>query len=75
MESRYCSKTGCGREAAACCGFNYSQRLVWLAPLAIEPIPSTYDLCERHASELRVPNGWSLEDRRPVQVEASLLLP
>jgi len=73
VSDRFCSKTGCGREAAASCAFSYGQRLVWIAPLGPEPVPSTYDLCDGHAAHLRVPNGWSLEDRRPVHAEVSLL--
>lgn len=61
---RFCAKTGCGRGAACCCGFDYAGRLVWLAPLGRERDPSAYDLCEEHAASLRVPKGWTLEDHR-----------
>lgn len=64
---RYCAKTGCSGEAACCCGFDYTQRLVWLAPLGRERDPSAYDLCAEHATSLRVPKGWALEDHREVE--------
>ena len=32
--------------------------------LAAERDPHNYDLCERHAGRLSVPNGWQLDDRR-----------
>lgn len=61
---RFCAKTTCSREAASSCGFDYSARRVWLAPLGRERDPSAYDLCEEHAETLRVPRGWELEDHR-----------
>lgn len=64
---RFCAKTGCDGEAASCCGFDYAERLVWLAPLGRERDPSAYDLCEEHAASLRVPKGWDLEDHRRVE--------
>lgn len=61
---RLCTKTACPREAAASCAFNYADRHVWIVPLHRDRDPSFYDLCEDHLESLRVPNGWSLEDRR-----------
>jgi hypothetical protein len=37
---------------------------VWLEDLTAERDPHDYDLCDRHAARLSVPNGWHLEDRR-----------
>jgi hypothetical protein len=37
---------------------------VWLDALTGERDPHCYDLCDRHAERLSVPNGWQLEDRR-----------
>jgi hypothetical protein len=37
---------------------------VWLDDLSGERDPHSYDLCQRHAARLSVPNGWRLEDRR-----------
>jgi hypothetical protein len=37
---------------------------VWIDDLADERDPHSYDLCERHAARLSVPNGWRLDDRR-----------
>lgn len=70
---RFCAKIGCDGEAACCCGFDYAQRLVWLAPLGRERDPSAYDLCAEHAASLRVPRGWDLEDHREAEGAAGEL--
>ncbi len=71
---RRCTKTACGREAAATCEFNYAERRVWIGPLSNEAYPSAYDLCGDHAATLRVPVGWELQDLRPrPEAQASLL--
>jgi hypothetical protein len=44
--------------------YQYNRALVWIDELASERDPHVYDLCERHAAKLSVPNGWRLEDRR-----------
>jgi hypothetical protein len=56
--------------AVASCAFNYAGRLVWIASLERDPDPSWYDLCDTHVASLRVPKGWSLEDRRADVVAA-----
>ena len=55
------------------CAFNYAERLVWILPLERDPDPSLYDLCDTHVASLRVPKGWSLEDRRAASEQPSLL--
>ena len=39
----------------------YSESKAVLGPIATFSEPHAYDLCERHASRLTVPNGWSVE--------------
>ena len=74
---RVCKKTACPREAVASCGFDYSTRKAWIAPLHPDPHPSSYDLCDGHASALTPPRGWSLDDlREPATVTSQApLLP
>jgi hypothetical protein len=72
---RQCSRTGCAAGATATLEYQYGRALVWLHDLSDEREPHSYDLCDRHAARLSVPNGWRLEDRRaahrPVQLVAS----
>ena len=76
MAARLCSKTACGRPAAASCAYVYSDRLVWIEDLRPERDPSFYDLCDQHADSLRVMQGWRLEDHRPRSAtQVALLLP
>jgi hypothetical protein len=44
--------------------YQYQLALVWMDDLSADRDPHNYDLCERHAARLSVPNGWRLEDRR-----------
>lgn len=44
--------------------YQYGRAQVWLDQLAPERDPHAYDLCERHAGRLTVPQGWQLRDRR-----------
>jgi hypothetical protein len=64
--ARQCSRTGCASPASATLQYQYGQALVWLGDLTLERDPHDYDLCDRHAARLSVPNGWKLEDRRRV---------
>jgi hypothetical protein len=50
--------------------YAYAERVVWLTDLTVEDHPMIHDLCEMHASGVRVPRGWSLRDER---VSATLL--
>jgi hypothetical protein len=45
--------------------YQYGRAQVWLDDLSAERDPHDYDLCERHAGRLTVPQGWQLRDRRP----------
>lgn len=62
--ARQCSRTGCAAPATATLQYQYGQALVWLQDLSAERNPHDYDLCDRHADRLSVPNGWRLDDRR-----------
>ncbi len=44
--------------------YAYAERTVWVQDLAAEAHPMVHDLCDGHAADVRVPNGWSLEDQR-----------
>lgn len=62
--SRQCSRTACAERAEATLSYDYRRSLVWLEILSVERDPHAYDLCARHADRVRVPAGWSLDDRR-----------
>jgi len=62
--SRQCSRTGCAEASTVTLSYQYARSIVWLDDLTVERDPHTYDLCQRHAARLSVPNGWRLEDRR-----------
>jgi hypothetical protein len=62
--TRTCARPGCGEPATATLAYQYAARTVWLAEVADEADPSTYDLCRRHSTDLTVPQGWHLEDSR-----------
>jgi len=64
MSSRTCAKPGCQSSASATLTYDYGARTACLEPLDGEPHPMQYDLCADHASGLRVPQGWALQDRR-----------
>jgi hypothetical protein len=62
--TRQCSRPGCAETAGATLTYVYARQFVWLDDLAHERDPHAYDLCERHAARVRVPNGWRFDDRR-----------
>ena len=64
MAMRLCRKQGCATEASATCSFNYALGHVWIGPLAFDPEPGTYDLCDEHAARFVAPRGWVLSDLR-----------
>ena len=61
---RSCDKPGCNELAVATLSYAYAERVAWLDHLAVDDHPSNHDLCTGHAERLRVPQGWSLQDRR-----------
>jgi hypothetical protein len=44
--------------------YEYRSSQVWLDHLSAERDPHAYDLCLRHAEQLKVPLGWHLIERR-----------
>jgi hypothetical protein len=62
--ARLCARPDCGALATATLHYQYANRTVWLDDLAVEAEPSGYDLCPRHADRLKVPVGWTTQDRR-----------
>ena len=62
--NRQCSRPDCAEAASVTLTYQYSRGAAWLDELVSERDPHAYDLCERHAGRLSVPNGWRLEDRR-----------
>jgi len=71
MSSRTCAKPGCNTSATATLTYDYGNRTAWLERLHDEAHPMRHDLCAEHASALRVPVGWAMEDRR-VRYSAAL---
>jgi hypothetical protein len=51
--------------------YEYRASQVWLDDLSAERDPHDYDLCHRHAEQLRVPLGWHLLDRRHTVVAST----
>jgi len=58
---RPCSRVSCRASATMTLTYIYSESRAVLGPIAMFSEPHAYDLCERHASRLTVPNGWSVE--------------
>lgn len=58
---RTCSRVSCRSAATMTLTYIYAESRAVLGPIATFSEPHAYDLCERHASRLTVPNGWSVE--------------
>lgn len=67
--SRTCSRVSCRSAAAMTLTYIYAESKAVLGPIATFAEPHSYDLCERHAARLTVPNGWSVE-RENISTEA-----
>jgi hypothetical protein len=61
---RSCARPGCNEPASATLTYDYGGRTAWLDHVAAEDHPMRHDLCAAHADGLKVPVGWSLQDRR-----------
>lgn len=48
------------RPAVATLTYVYAESTAVVGPLALQPEPHTYDLCEAHARGLTAPRGWEL---------------
>lgn len=63
--TRLCVRPTCASRAEAGLGYDYAERMVWLEDLSVHaPVPGAWFVCGAHADSLRVPQGWSLVDRR-----------
>ena len=58
---RTCSRVSCRAAATMTLTYIYAESRAVLGPIATFSEPHAYDLCERHAARLTVPNGWSVE--------------
>ena len=63
--ARLCMRTGCDHLAEAQLSYDPVNCHAWLDPLPTEP-ELGQELCELHAANLRVPQGWDSVDRRHV---------
>ncbi len=61
LVGRTCSRASCRAVATMTLTYIYSDSRAVLGPIATFSEPHSYDLCERHASKLTVPNGWSVD--------------
>jgi hypothetical protein len=61
---RQCSRPGCAESSAVTLTYVYAGQVAFVDELTLERDPHGYDLCLRHGSRIRVPNGWQLLDRR-----------
>jgi hypothetical protein len=62
--SSRCARPGCGQPAAALLRYDYASATVWLDVAVDDPRASILGMCAVHADTLRVPVGWTCEDRR-----------
>lgn len=60
MKIRRCSKTACGRSAAATLTYVYADSTAVLGPLSLRAEPGSYDLCQTHSHNLSAPRGWEV---------------
>ena len=65
VAGRSCSRVSCRAAATMTLTYIYAESRAVLGPIATFAEPHAYDLCERHAARLTVPNGWSV-DREPI---------
>lgn len=60
MSVRRCSKTSCGRPAAATLTYVYADSTVVVGALVAHAEPHSYDLCAIHAEAFTAPRGWDV---------------
>jgi hypothetical protein len=61
LAGRPCSRVSCRAAATMTLTYIYAESRAVLGPIAMFSEPHAYDLCERHAARLTVPNGWTVE--------------
>lgn len=59
LVGRSCSRVGCRAGATMTLSYIYAESQAVLGPISTFAEPHSYDLCERHASRLTVPHGWT----------------
>lgn len=55
----------CQAEAVSTLTYDYADSLAVVGPLSFVAEPHSYDLCDRHALSLSVPNGWLVMRHNP----------
>ena len=60
MSGRPCSKVACNSDAISTLTYDYADSMAVLGPLSQKAEPHSYDLCDRHADRLSVPQGWQV---------------
>ena len=63
VRSGHCIRPGCGEPADAVLTYDYASSTVWLDDLG-EVVGGAWPLCGHHADGIKMPIGWSCEDRR-----------
>ncbi|QDB78493.1 DUF3499 domain-containing protein [Georgenia wutianyii] len=58
--TRHCTRAACARPAVATLTYVYADSTAVLGPLATNPEPHSYDLCQEHAHRLTAPRGWEV---------------
>ena len=61
LAGRPCSRVSCRASATMTLTYIYADSRAVLGPIATFSEPHAYDLCERHAARLTVPNGWIVD--------------
>ncbi|MDR1443110.1 MAG: DUF3499 domain-containing protein [Bifidobacteriaceae bacterium] len=57
---RRCKRVGCPDEPVATLTYTYQDATAVLGPLAAVADPHGYDLCARHAEQVKPPMGWEV---------------
>jgi len=62
---RTCSRVSCRTLATSTLTYIYADQTALLGPIATFSEPHSYDLCEKHATRMTVPNGWKVIRQQP----------
>ena len=66
---RRCCRPGCGRPAVATLIYAYADSTAVVGPLAPVAEPHSWDLCERHSSNISAPVGWDMVRVEHVEID------
>lgn len=69
---RRCCRPGCGRPAVATLIYAYADSTAVVGPLAPVAEPHSWDLCERHSSNISAPVGWDMVRVEHVEIDDEL---